>query len=92
MAEVESRIHKVLDLGINLNTRAGTAHFQDGVASARVSTLGPVLVAYAILSIHCAHGLAQGLGGSHGKPRDADPPEGMTRQGAEHSSNEKTCA
>jgi hypothetical protein len=92
MGEVESRIHKVLDLRRNLNTGAGIAHFQDGVASARVSTLGPISVAYAILSFHCAHGLAQGLGGSHGESRDADPPEDTTRQEAENSSNEKMCA
>jgi hypothetical protein len=63
MVEVYSRIHKVLDLGVNLNPRASPAPLQEGVTSARVTTLGPISVAYAILSFHYAHGLTQGLGG-----------------------------
>jgi hypothetical protein len=60
-AEVNSRIHKVLDLGADLNPGACPALLQEGVASARVSMLGSVSVAYAILSFHHAHGLTQGL-------------------------------
>jgi hypothetical protein len=58
MAEVDSQIHKVLDPGVSLNPRAGPAPLQDGVARARVSMLGPISVAYAMLSFHCARDLA----------------------------------
>jgi hypothetical protein len=51
--EVDSRIHKVLDLGVNPNPRASPVPLHDGVARARVSTLGPILVAYVILSFQC---------------------------------------
>jgi hypothetical protein len=68
MAEVDSWIHKVLDLRVNPNTGAGLAPVQGGVANARVSMLGPVLVAFTILSFHCAHDLVQGLGGSCSEP------------------------
>jgi hypothetical protein len=68
MTEVDSWIHKVLDLGVNPNPRAGLALLQEGVASARVSMLGLVSTAYVILSFYCAHDLVQGLGGGHGKP------------------------
>jgi hypothetical protein len=60
--EVNSQIHKVMDLGINPNPKASPAPLQEGVASARVSTIGPISTAYMILSFHCARGLAQGLG------------------------------
>jgi hypothetical protein len=56
--EVDSQIDKVLDLGVNPNPRAGPSPLQEGVASARASTLSPSLVAYVILSFHCACGLA----------------------------------
>jgi hypothetical protein len=56
-AEVDSWVHKVLDLGVNLNPGAGPAPLQDGVARPRVSTLGPVSAAYVILTFHCARGL-----------------------------------
>jgi hypothetical protein len=56
--EVNSWIHKVLDLGVNLSPRFDPAPLQGGLASTRVSTLGPILVAYAILSFHCSRDLA----------------------------------
>jgi hypothetical protein len=68
VADVNSRIHKVQDLGVNLNPRANPAPLHDGIASARFSTLGPIYEAYMILSFHCLRGLAQGLGGGHGEP------------------------
>jgi hypothetical protein len=60
-AEIITQIHKVLDLGANPNPRAGPAPLGEGVASTRVRIFGHVLMDYAILSIHCACGLAQGL-------------------------------
>jgi hypothetical protein len=42
-AEVDAWIHKVLNIGVNPNPRAGPAPLQGGIASARVSMLGPVL-------------------------------------------------
>jgi hypothetical protein len=74
MEEVDSWIHKVLDLGVNPNPRASPAPLQGGVASARVSILGPVLAAFVILSFHHSHDLAQGFEGSYDDPRDMDPP------------------
>jgi hypothetical protein len=65
--EVDSWIHKVMDFRVNPNPRAGPAPLQEGVASARVSMLGTVLAAYTVLSFHCTHGHAQGLGGGRGK-------------------------
>jgi hypothetical protein len=67
VAQVDSWIHKVLDLGVNLNPRADPVPLQEGVDSARVSTLGPISAAYVILSFHCTHGLEQGLGGGRGE-------------------------
>jgi hypothetical protein len=52
MAEVNSRIHKVLDLGTDSNPEAGPAPLLEGVASARVSMFGPISAAYEILSFH----------------------------------------
>jgi hypothetical protein len=62
VAEIITQIHKVLDLGANPNPEAGPAPLGEGVASTRVRIFGHVLMAYAILSFHCACGLAQGLG------------------------------
>jgi hypothetical protein len=41
----------------------------------RVGILGPISAAYAILSFHYTRDLAQGLGGSRVKSRDADLPK-----------------
>jgi hypothetical protein len=56
--EVDSWIHKVLDVGVNPNPRVGPAPLQDGVARASISTLGFISVAYAIMSFHCTCDLA----------------------------------
>jgi hypothetical protein len=61
--EINTRIHKVLDLGANLNPGAGPAPLQEGVASTSVSMFRPISVSYMILSFHHAHNLKQGLGG-----------------------------
>jgi hypothetical protein len=90
--EVHSWIHKVLDLGVNLNPRAGPTPLQGGVASDRVSTLGPISVAFMILSFHCARDLMQGLGGGRSEPRDADPPEDAARREAKRASHGETWA
>jgi hypothetical protein len=66
--EVNSRIHKVIDLGVNPNPEAGPTPLQEGFASARVSTLGPFLAAYVILSFHCTRNLVQGLRGGQVEP------------------------
>jgi hypothetical protein len=46
--EVYSRIHKVLDLGVNLNPRASPAPLQEGVTNARV--LGVALESHKMLT------------------------------------------
>jgi hypothetical protein len=56
--EVNSRIQSALDVGANLNPQAGPTPLQERFDSARVSTLDPILVAYAILHFHCFHGFA----------------------------------
>jgi hypothetical protein len=65
MAEIDTRIHKVLYLEVILNPRASLTPFQRGVTSLRVSTLGTISAAFAILSFHCAHDSAHGLRGDH---------------------------
>jgi hypothetical protein len=47
--EVEAQIHKVLDLGVNLTPVVSPVPLLRGIASVRVSTLGPVLAAFTIL-------------------------------------------
>jgi hypothetical protein len=53
VVEVDARIHKVLDLGVNLNPGVGPVPLQRGVTSARVSMPGSISVAFVILSFHC---------------------------------------
>jgi hypothetical protein len=67
VVEVEAWIHKVLDLGVNPTPSACPVPLWRGIASVMVSTLGPVSVAFAILSFHCTCDLKQGLGGSRGE-------------------------
>jgi hypothetical protein len=62
MAEVDSRDHKVLDLWVIPNPKASPIPLQGGVATSGFSTLDPVLVAFKILSFHCACDLVQGRG------------------------------
>jgi hypothetical protein len=90
VAEIDTRIHKVLDLGVNPNPGAGPGPLQRGIASVKVSTLGPVLVAFAILSFHCAHDSTQGLGCDRGEPWDADLPADAARWEGRHASSEGT--
>jgi hypothetical protein len=52
VAVINDRIHKVLDLGTNLNPRTGSAAFQEGVASTRGRMFGPILATYMVLSLH----------------------------------------
>jgi hypothetical protein len=79
-AEVDARIHKVVDLGSNPNHRVSPVPLRRGVTSARVSTLGPVSVAFKILSFHCTHDLALGLGGGCIKPQDANLPKDTAKR------------
>jgi hypothetical protein len=58
VAEVDIRIHNVLDLGVNQNPEVDHVPLQGGVTNTRVNMLGPVSVAFVILSFHCAHDLA----------------------------------
>jgi hypothetical protein len=92
VVEVDARIHRVLDLGVNPTPRAGPIPLRRGIASARVSTLGPVSVTFAILSFNCACDLAQGPRGSHGEPWDADLLVDATRLEARHATGEETWA
>jgi hypothetical protein len=71
-AEVEARIHKVLDLRVNPNSCASPISLWRGIASVRVSTLGSLLLALRILSFHCACDLAMGPGGGCGEPWDTN--------------------
>jgi hypothetical protein len=57
-AEVDAWIHKVLDLRGKLNPRAGLAPLPGELASTKVSTLGPISVAFMIISFHRTHDLA----------------------------------
>jgi hypothetical protein len=52
--EVEAWIDKVLDLEVNPNFGAGPVPLRRGISSVMVSTLGPISVAFAILSFHYA--------------------------------------
>jgi hypothetical protein len=88
--EVEARIHKVLDLGVNPIPGAILVPLQRGITSVRVYTLGLVSVSFVILSFHCTHDLAQGLGGGRDEPRDADQPADATGWEARHASSEET--
>jgi hypothetical protein len=56
--EINTRIFKVLDLGVDSNPKKGPAPLQEGIASTRVSMFGHVSVAYVILSFYRTHGLA----------------------------------
>jgi hypothetical protein len=67
-AEVEAQIHRVLDLGVKPTLGAGPVPLWRGISSVRISTLGPVSVAFVILAFHCGCDLAQGLGGGPGEP------------------------
>jgi hypothetical protein len=71
VAEVEARIHKVLDLRVNPNSGVGLVPLRRGISCIRVSKSSPILAAFVILSFHYARDLAQGLGAvavSHGMP------------------------
>jgi hypothetical protein len=65
-ADINSRIHKVLDHGANMNPGADLAHLREGVGSTRVSLFGSVLAACVISSSHHAHDLVKGFGGARG--------------------------
>jgi hypothetical protein len=54
--------------------------------------MDPISVAFTIISFHCAHNLAHGLGGGRGESWDANPPEDTSRWEAKHSSDESAWA
>jgi hypothetical protein len=56
--EVDAWIHRVLDLRVSPNPRVGPVPLWKGIASTRVSTLGPVSAAFVILSFHNARDFA----------------------------------
>jgi hypothetical protein len=89
-AEVESQIYKVLDSAIIPSHGAGPDPLRRGIASVRVSTLGPVSVALAILSFHCTHDSVQGLEDGRGELWDADPPTEASGWEASHASKGAT--
>jgi hypothetical protein len=47
--EINTWIHKELDLGADLNPGTSPAHLQEGVVSIGVSMFGPISAAYMIL-------------------------------------------
>jgi hypothetical protein len=57
-ALLEASIYRVLDLRVIPTPSAGPVPLWRGIASARISTLGPVSTAFTILSFHCVHDLA----------------------------------
>jgi hypothetical protein len=87
MVEVEVQIRKILDLGVIPTPGASQVPLLRGIASVSVSTLGPIFVAFAILSFYYAHDLVQGLWGSHGESWYANPSMDAARQKARHASN-----
>jgi hypothetical protein len=89
-AEMEARIHKVLDLRVNMNPGPGPVALWRGIASVRVGTLGPISTTFMIIFFHYARDLAQGLGGGCDKPWDADSPSDATMWEARHASSEET--
>jgi hypothetical protein len=86
-AEVEARIHKVLDSTVIPSHGAGPDTLRRGIGSVRVSTLGPVSVAFTILSFHYACDFMQGLGDGCGELRDAILPIEASGQEASRASN-----
>jgi hypothetical protein len=79
MVEVDARIHKVLDLGLSPNPRVGPVPLRRGIASVTVSTLGPVLVAFMILSSHGSHDFPLGPRGDHDVSWEATSAEDAAR-------------
>jgi hypothetical protein len=57
-----------------------------------VCLLGPISVAFAILSFHGTHNFAQDFGGSCGEPREATSPEDAARWEVKRAPGEETCA
>jgi hypothetical protein len=88
--EVEARIHKVLDSAVIPSLCVGPDPLQRWIASVRVSTLGPVSIAFVILSFHCAHDLAQGLKDGCDESRDVDPSVDAPGLESRHASNGAT--
>jgi hypothetical protein len=88
--KVEARIQNVLDLGVNPNPGLGPVPLWRRIASVWVSTSGPILVAFGILSFHCACDLVEGLRGGCSEPQDADSPSNIARQEARHASSVET--
>jgi hypothetical protein len=87
-AGVESWIHKVLDSTVIPSHDASPDPLRRGIASVRVSTLGPVSVAFTILSFHCARDFAQGLEDGRGELRDAvSPVEASGQEASPAASN-----
>jgi hypothetical protein len=84
---VEAQIHKVLDFGVTPTLSVGPNPVQRGIASVRVSYLGPISTTFVILSFHYASDLAQGLGGGCDESWDADPPADAMGWEARHASS-----
>jgi hypothetical protein len=87
VVEVKARICKVLDSVVTLSPDAVPDPLQRGIASVRVSILGPIPVAFMILSFHCARDLVQGLGDGCNESRDADAPVDASGWEVRHASN-----
>jgi hypothetical protein len=66
---------------------AGPDPLRRGIASVRVSTLGPISAVFTILSFHNTRDLVQGLRDDRDELRDADPPVDASGWEARHASN-----
>jgi hypothetical protein len=85
---VEAQILKVLDVGVIPTPGTGPVPLRRGISSVRVSTLGPISVAFVILSFHYTRDLMQGLGGCHNESQNVDPPADAVGWEARHASTE----
>jgi hypothetical protein len=92
VVKVDTRIHKVLDLGVSPNPRVGAIPLSRGIASARVGMLDPVLAVFTILSFHGTSNFARGHGGSRNEPWEATSPEDAPRREAKRTPGEEMWA
>jgi hypothetical protein len=92
VVKVDTRIHKVLDLGVSPNPRVGAIPLSRGIASARVGMLDPVLAIFTILSFHGTSNFARGHGGSRNEPWEATSPEDAPRREAKRTPGEEMWA
>jgi hypothetical protein len=86
---INTRIHKVLDHGADLNLGADPVPLGEGVASTRVSLFGSVFGSLHDFISHCARDFMQGLGYAHSVMRSVNLPENTAKREADRARNEK---